>query len=81
MIQLYSSWKEAPEVPIGWIPAKQPGALHKVKIHNSALYKELRRLLAGNWSKVYRYGVDGTEVHYFEHESGHVALVKHKIRK
>jgi len=38
--------------------------------------RELRRLLPGKWYKVIKYGTRG-ELHYFEHESGAVADVKH----
>jgi hypothetical protein len=49
-----------------------------VPVHNSALKKLLRDARPGGWSKVYLKGKDGTEIHYFEHESGAVALVKYK---
>jgi hypothetical protein len=50
----------------------------KVAVHNTDLKRELQRIVPGEWKKVYRRGLDGTEIHYFEHASGRVALVKHK---
>ena len=80
MIDLLDSWRDSSAVPTGWLPAKPPGAVVKVPVKNSQVLQELRRLLPGRWMKIYRKGRDGTEVHYFEHNSGKVAFVKHKIK-
>lgn len=80
MVKLYNSWKKAPSVPKGWKPAKSPGGLIKVPVKNKQLLEVLRQLLPGKWMKIYRYGQDGTEVHYFEHSSGKVCQVKLKIK-
>jgi hypothetical protein len=80
MIDLLDSWKDSPTVPPGWKPAQPPGAVVKVPVKNSSLLQVLRATLAGKWVKVYRMGQDATEIHYFEHASGKVALVKHKIK-
>ena len=62
-------------MPAGWRPLK--GGTTKVRINNRELLEDLRRKLPGEWKKVYRRGADGTEIHYFEHESGKVFNVKH----
>jgi hypothetical protein len=54
--------------------------LIKVPVRNKQLLAALRSVLAGKWVKVYRYGKDGTEVHYFEHASGKVFNVKLKVK-
>lgn len=77
---MYNSWKDAPETPSDWRPARPPGNLVKVPVRNKQLLHVLRQVLPGKWSKVYRYGMDGTELHYFEHESGKVCFVKLKIK-
>jgi seryl-tRNA synthetase len=41
----------------------------------------LREAIPGTWLKVYRRGVDGSEVHFFQHASGAVALVKMKRKR
>jgi len=79
-VQLYNSWKEAPQVPKDWKPADPPGGLVKVPVRNRQLLAALRHVLPGKWVKMYRYGKDGTEVHYFEHSSGKVFNVKHKVK-
>ena len=81
MLELYDSWRDSPNIPLEWKPVRQPGALRNVKIKNARLLETLRELLPGEWVKVYRYGQDGSEVHYFEHKSGKVTHVKHKIRR
>jgi hypothetical protein len=72
--------EDAPEVPQEWKPAGPPGGFVKVPLRNKGLLRVLRGVLHGRWDKVYRYGQDGTEVHYFLHESGKVCLVKHKVK-
>ena len=62
-------------------PCHPPGAVLKVPVKNRQLLIYLRGILPGRWRKVYRKGQDGSEVHYFEHESGQVAGVKHKVGK
>jgi hypothetical protein len=62
------------------MPAAPPGGFVKVPVRNKELLSVLRGLLPGKWEKVYRYGQDGTEVHYFQHHSGKVCLVKHKVK-
>jgi hypothetical protein len=80
MLELLNSWKESSAVPKGWTPASPPGALTKVPIKNRMLLNLLRSTLPGRWSKVYHIGRDGTELHYFQHASGKVAFVKHKVK-
>ncbi len=72
--ELFESLSASGKVPAGW----QPATTHKVKVKNRALLAELRKLKHGEWKKVYSSGVDGTEIHYFEHQSGVVFNVKTK---
>jgi hypothetical protein len=46
-------------------------------LKNSALRRALQAALPGRWVKVYHYGVDGSEVHYCQHESGKVFDVEY----
>jgi hypothetical protein len=78
MIELLDSWRDSPAVPDHWLPANPPGAITKVKIKNIPLLRQLQDLLPGRWQKVYHSGRDGTEIHYFQHASGRVTMVKHK---
>ena len=71
---LFDSLSASGKVPPGW----QPSTTHKVKVKNRMLLAELRKLKPGEWKKVYSIGVDGTEIHYFEHQSGVVFNVKIK---
>ncbi len=48
----------------------------KYSVKNKEVLRYLRTLLAGRWKKVIKKGNHG-EVHYFEHEFGRVAGVKH----
>jgi hypothetical protein len=48
---------------------------------NRVLLRALQEALPGTWVKVYRKGMDGSEIHYFQHVSGAVALVKHKWKR
>jgi hypothetical protein len=80
MVELFNSWRDAPAVPRTWTPADPPSACLKRPVKNRAVLRILRSLLPGHWRKVYHYGKDGTEVHYFQHASGKVAFVKHKIK-
>jgi hypothetical protein len=81
MIQVLQSWKHSPEVPAGWQPAAPPGAVIKDPVKNRQVLRALQDVLPGSWCKVYRKGADGTEIHYFQHASGKVALVKHKRKR
>jgi hypothetical protein len=38
-----------------------------VKVKNPYILSALREHYLGEWRKVYQRGVDGTEIHYFEH--------------
>jgi hypothetical protein len=78
VIELFDSWRQSPVVPADWLPVHPPGAISKVKIKNILLFRRLQDLLPGRWQKVYHYGRDGTEIHYFQHASGRVTMVKHK---
>jgi hypothetical protein len=60
-------------VPDEWIPVK--GGTIKYPVRNRAVRRQLRKLLRGRWQKVIKKGTSG-ELHYFEHESGHVSGVK-----
>jgi hypothetical protein len=55
-----------------------PGAVRKKPVRNKPLLRKLQEVLPGQWRKVYKLGVDGRELHYFEHPSGAVALPKIK---
>jgi len=65
-------------LPQGWQALK--GGTTKVNINNKQLLDELRKVLPGQWKKVYKKGVDGSEIHYFEHASGKVFDVKHVVK-
>ena len=63
------------------IPSWQPGPVksepeEELNIVGADIMDEITL----GWMKIYRKGRDGTEVHYFEHNSGKVAFVKHKIK-
>lgn len=73
-LNLYPSIYDSGSVPAEWTPV--PGEMIKYPVRNKALLQYLRQRLAGRWRKVIKKGNSG-EVHYFEHESGHVADVKH----
>lgn len=73
-LNLYSDIYASGSVPQNWAPIK--GRTLKYPVHNKAVLRELRRLIAGRWRKVIKQGNFG-EVHYFEHESGRVAGVKY----
>jgi hypothetical protein len=75
---ILGSWREWEDLPEEWKSADPPGAVTKVAIHNRKLLQALRRLIPGDWRKVYRKGIDGTEIHYCEHSSGRVTRVKLK---
>ena len=78
---LLDSWRESERVPEGWRSAQPPGAVTKVGIKNRGLLNLFRKTLPGRWAKVYHKGMDGSEVHYFQHESGKVACVKFKRKR
>ena len=80
MTELYDSFHESPNVPAGWRARPQPGATLKTALKNRSLRAFLRSLLPGTWVKVYHYGVDGSEVHYCQHESGKVFDVEYHKR-
>jgi hypothetical protein len=80
MPELFSSYKDSPKVPRGWVPRQQPGALIKVPIKNELLKRQLQELLPGKWVKVYHYGSDGSEVHYCQHASGTVFDVEYHAK-
>lgn len=69
----YRSLRESGSVPAGWKPAKD--GTTKYPVRDPGVERYLRTLLPGRWRKVIKLGRSG-EVHYFEHESGHVAGVK-----
>jgi hypothetical protein len=73
---IYSSIRASGVIPSGWKIAQN--GLQKVKIGNQALLKQLQSAKPGKWVKVYAKGVDGTEYHWFQHESGAVFNVKRK---
>ena len=81
MIRLLQSWKDSPEVPPDWRSAAPPGSVAKAPVKDRGLLRALRQALPGTWLKVYRIGIDGSEVHYFQHASGAVALVKRKWKR
>lgn len=72
-LHLYSSVYASGSVPDSWEPVR--GGTIKYPVRNTVVHRYLRQLLPGKWQKVIKLGNVG-EVHYFEHESGHVAGVK-----
>ena len=75
-MELFDGWQDAPTVPEDWKPLPPPGAVSKEPMTNRRLLRILREHLPGRWRKVYRKGIDGSELHYFEHDSGRVFNVK-----
>jgi hypothetical protein len=73
-LHLYPNVYASGSVPAGWKPT-QGGAI-KYPVRNKVLHQYLRQLATGRWQKVIKKGDPG-EIHYFEHESGQVADVKH----
>jgi hypothetical protein len=73
-LHIYPNVYASGSVPGGWIPVK--GGTIKYPVRNPQVLEHLRELLAGRWQKVIKKGNPG-EIHYFEHESGQVAGVKH----
>ena len=73
-LHLYANIFASGAVPAGWIPTR--GGTIKYPVRNRRVLKYLRSLLPGRWQKVIKKGSPG-EVHYFEHQSGRVAGVKH----
>ena len=78
MLRLLKSWTESDAAPDGWRSADPPGAIEKHPVKDTKVRALLKALLPGTWKKVYHKGLDGSELHYFQHESGAVAGVKHK---
>jgi hypothetical protein len=75
--EIYDSLQKSSKIPYGWKPARQ--GLRKVGIKNQQILSALREHYPGEWRKVYQRGVDGTEIHYFEHRrTGKVWSVKVK---
>jgi hypothetical protein len=72
-LNLFSNIYTSGSVPEGWAPLR--GKTLKYPVRNRAVLRELKRLQRGRWRKVITQGNLG-DVHYFEHESGHVAGVK-----
>src|SRR4051812_41120114 len=73
-LNLYPSIYASGSVPAGWTAIK--GGTIKYPVRNPKVRDHLRQRLPGRWQKVIKKGNPG-EVHYFEHESGQVAGVKH----
>ncbi len=73
-MKTYKSIWDSGQVPVDW----QSAHIEKVTIKNRLLLAELRKIKAGKWKKVYNIGIDGPEIHYFEHETGEVFNVKIK---
>jgi hypothetical protein len=73
-LHIYPNVYASGSVPGGWTPVK--GGTIKYPVRNDQVLEHLRQLLAGRWQKVIKKGNPG-EIHYFEHESGRVAGVKH----
>ncbi len=72
-LYLYPNVYASGSVPLGWSPIR--GGTVKYPVRNRSVMRVLRNLRVGRWKKVIKKGNSG-EVHYFEHESGHVAGVK-----
>jgi hypothetical protein len=73
-LNLYPNVYASGSVPLNWKPKR--GRVLKYPVRNEAVLKTLQALMAGKWQKVIKQGNHG-EIHYFEHESGHVAGVKY----
>ncbi len=63
--EIYDSLQQSGKIPYGWKPER--GGIRKVQIKNLQILSALRERCPGEWRKVYRRGMDGTEIHYFEH--------------
>lgn len=75
--QIYDSLRKSAKLPYGWKP--DPHSIRKVRVKNLQILNALREHYPGEWRKVYQRGVDGTEVHYFEHrQTGKVWGIKLK---
>jgi hypothetical protein len=74
----FNSIWDSEKIPDGW----RLLTTRKVKIKNRLLLAELRKVKPGKWQKIYSVGADGTEIHYFQHQSGIVfnVKVKHIVR-
>ena len=81
MVRVLQSWRQSSDVPTGWRPAGPPGSLVKDPVKDRQVLRALREAIPGPWAKVYRKGADGSEIHYFQHASGAVALVKYKRKR
>lgn len=73
-LHLYANVHASGSLPKGWKPTQ--GGTIKYPVKNKVLLRYPQQLLAGRWQKVIKKGTSG-EVHYFEHQSGQVADVKH----
>lgn len=73
-LYLYPNIYASGVVPAGWTPTQ--GGTMKYPVRNKEVLSYLRTLLPGRWQKVIKQGKPG-DVHYFEHQSGQVAGVKH----
>lgn len=75
--EIFDSLQKSGKIPYGWKRARQ--GTRKVKIKNLSILNALREHHPGEWRKVYQRGMDGTELHYFEHgRTGKVWGVKVK---
>ena len=75
--QIYDSLQKSAKLPYGWKP--DPQGIRKVRVKNLQILNALREHYPGEWRKVYQRGIDGTEVHYFEHrQTGKVWDIKLK---
>lgn len=61
---VFESLEESGGLPWGW--RRDRSKVRKVKIKNRTIATALNEVAPGEWRKVYAYGVDGAEVHYFE---------------
>ena len=74
---IFDSLQKSGKIPYGWKAARQ--GIRKVRVKNLSILNALREHYSGEWSKVYHPGLDGTEMHYFEHgRTGKVWGVKVK---
>jgi hypothetical protein len=64
---IHDSLRKSGRIPVGWRPER--GGVRKVAIKNREILNALRQHHSGEWRKVYRRGIDGTEIHYFEHQA------------
>ncbi|MEW6197296.1 MAG: polymorphic toxin-type HINT domain-containing protein [Planctomycetota bacterium] len=62
----------------GYNPRFRVRTQKAVRINNREFLQELRKVRPGDWRKIYQYGFDGRELHFFRHPSGLIVNPKWK---